>query len=67
MKSFFRALLKQGKDIKWLAKEIGVTTQSIYSWKTGKSKPKTGHMQKMAKVLDMDIDKIIDDFYTDKK
>lgn len=66
MKSFFRELMKQGKDIKWLAKEVGVSAQSIYSWKLGKSKPKTQHMQKIAKVLKMDIDKIIDDFYKEK-
>ena len=63
MKYFYREILKSGKDIKTFAKEIGVTTQTIYSWKSGKSKPKTGHMHKMAKILNIDIDKIIDDFY----
>jgi len=63
MKIFYREVLKIGKDIKWLAKELGVSTQTVYSWKLGKSKPKTGYMQKLSKVLNMDIDKVIDDFY----
>jgi DNA-binding XRE family transcriptional regulator len=63
MKTFYREILKIGKDVKIFAKEIGVTTQTVYSWKSGKSKPKTNHMQKMSKILKIDIDKIIDDFY----
>ena len=63
MKSFYRELIKTGKDIKTFSEEIQVTTQTIYSWKSGKSKPKTRHMHKMAKILNIDIDKIIDDFY----
>lgn len=67
MKLFYREILKLGKDIQWLAKEIGVSSQTVYSWKLGKSKPKTGHMQKISKILKMDIDKVIDDFYTHKE
>lgn len=67
MKIFYREVLKIGKDIKWLAKEMGVTPQTIYSWKLGKSKPKTHLMQKISKILKMDIDKVIDDFYTPKE
>ncbi len=66
MKHFFRELLKQGKDIKWLSKEMGVSTQTVYAWKLSKSKPKTAHMHKMAKTLSMDMDKVIDDFYKEK-
>ena len=63
MKNFYREILKSGRDVKVFAKEFGVTTQTVYSWKSGKSKPKTGNMHKMAKILKIDIDKIIDDFY----
>ena len=63
MKTFYRELIKQNKDIKWFAKEMGVTSQTVYSWKSDKSKPKIYHMQKMSKVLKIDIDKIIDDFH----
>ncbi len=63
MKKFFRELIKQNKDIKQFAKEIGVTTQTVYSWKTGKSKPKPGHIQKISKILHIDIDIVIDDFH----
>ncbi len=66
IKSFYREVLKKGKDIKWLAEEMGVTTQTVYAWKLGKTKPKTQHMQKMAKVLKLDIDTVIDDFYKGK-
>ncbi len=63
MKSFYREMIKIGKDVKAFSKELGVTTQTIYSWKSGKSIPKTVHIHKMAKILKIDIDKIIDDFY----
>jgi len=66
IKSFYREVLKKGKDVKWLADEMGVTTQTVYAWKLGKTKPKTRHMQKMAKVLRLDIDVVIDDFYKGK-
>jgi DNA-binding XRE family transcriptional regulator len=67
MKSFYREVLKAGKDIKWLSKEIGVSSQTVYSWKLGKSKPKTHHMHKISKVLKMDIDRVIDDFHKPKE
>lgn len=63
MKTFYRELIKQNIDIKLFAKEVGVTPQTIYSWKSGKSKPKTKHIQKISKILKIDIDKIIDDFH----
>jgi DNA-binding XRE family transcriptional regulator len=42
---------------------VGVTTQTIYSWKAGTSKPKTIHIHKIAKILKLSIDSLIDDFY----
>lgn len=66
MKTFFREILKQGKDIKWFANEMGVSIQTVYSWKLGKGRPRNHNMHKMAKLLKIDIDKIIDDFYEGK-
>lgn len=63
MKIFYREIIKQEKDVKTFAKDLGVTTQTIYSWKSGKSKPTTANMHKMAKILKINIDTIIDDFY----
>lgn len=63
MKKFYREIIKQGKDVKTFAKDVGVSTQTIYSWKSGKSIPKTLHIHKIAKILKMDINIIIDDFH----
>ena len=63
MKIFYREIIKQEKDVKTFAKEVGVTTQTIYSWKAGTSKPKTIHIHKIAKILKLSIDSLIDDFY----
>lgn len=63
MKKFYREIIKQGKDVKTFAKDVGVSTQTIYSWKSGQSKPTVKNIHKIAKILNMDINIIIDDFH----
>lgn len=64
MKTFYKELLRQGKDVKWLAKQVGVSTQAVYDWKSGKSKPKPVMMLKVGEILKIKTDLLIEDFYS---
>lgn len=63
MKTFYRELLKQGKTIKWLADKLGVSHQTVYLWKLGKSNPTPGNLVKIAQFLKLDPNVLIDEHY----
>lgn len=63
MKLFTREALKLGLRTADLAEACEVTTQTIYLWKSGQSIPHAEHIKKLAEVLKMDPDKMIDDFH----
>lgn len=63
MKIFYRELLKEGKTIEWFSKKMEVSTQAVYDWKNGVSKPNPVKLKKIAKILNLDVNVLIDDFY----
>lgn len=63
MKTFYRALLWQGKSIQWLAEKLEVSHQTIYGWKLGKTKPNPKYLVKMSKLLNINIDELVKEFY----
>ena len=63
MKSFYNALLMKGKSVEWLAKQLGVSHQTVYQWKSGKTKPKPKHLVELVKLLQVKIETLINDHY----
>lgn len=62
-KEFLKLLVENGLKQKELAKELGVTTQTIHFWIIGRNKPSLEHVLKMSKLMDMSIDEICDIFW----
>lgn len=62
MKVFYRELVKQGKDIKWLSDKLGISHQTVYGWKNGQYTPKPQHLLQMSKLLKLDMEVLIKDF-----
>lgn len=63
MKIFYRELIKQGKDVKWLATKLKVSHQAVYAWKSGKTKPKIEQIKKMSVLFNIDMEDLISDHY----
>ena len=42
-----------------LAEKIGVTNKAVSKWETGKSKPTTNAIQKLASLFKIDIDELL--------
>ena len=63
MKSFYKALLIKGKSVQWLADKLGVSHQAVQHWKSGKTKPRPKNLVKMAKILELDIEKLVKEYY----
>lgn len=57
------ALIKKGKNVPWLAKELGVSHQSIYAWLSGKSKPSNANLFQASKILKTPLKDLLIDFY----
>lgn len=49
----------RGIKQKWLADQVGVTRLTISNWVNGKYIPKQEHVEKLAKVLNVDEQTII--------
>jgi len=63
MKTFYKELKKQGKDVKWLATQLGVSHQTVYHWKLGKTKPKLSHIRKISVILRIEMETLFSDHY----
>ncbi len=44
-----------------LAEELGVDKSTVSSWRTGKNKPRHGHLVRVAKILSISIDELVED------
>jgi transcriptional regulator with XRE-family HTH domain len=52
-----RRLLTQ----KELAAEVGVSYQTVQSWESGKAQPRLRHIRRLAEVLQVPADKLLDE------
>ena len=64
MKSYFAENLKKfriekGLTVKTIAKEVGVSISTIYSWEKDKTKPNLRRLAKLAKYFDTKIDVLV--------
>jgi transcriptional regulator with XRE-family HTH domain len=58
-----RSLTLKGKDVKWLAKRMKVSHQTIYNWDSLKVIPKPYNLLSLAKILDIPPIEAMDYFY----
>ena len=63
MKTFYRALLTQGKSVEWLSEKLGISHQAVYEWKLGRTNPSKKNIFKMAKILKVDISVLIKEHF----
>ena len=64
----FKELRKQaGATQVALAKKLGITQSALAMWETGKSKPKTADIPKIASVLNVPVECVLECFTTEMK
>jgi transcriptional regulator with XRE-family HTH domain len=63
IKPFYRRMLQEGHTPKELAKAVGVSHQTIYSWKLGKTKPRIHHLKRISRFLGIPYHALLDEFY----
>lgn len=64
----FKELRKQaGATQVALAKKLGITQSALAMWETGKSKPKTADIPKIAAVLNVPVECVLKCFTTEMK
>ena len=56
----YKSRTKNNMSQAQLAKEIGVTDKAVSKWETGKSKPQVDTLKKLARVLNISIEKLLD-------
>jgi transcriptional regulator with XRE-family HTH domain len=61
MDNFFKKLALKGITIPELAKKLNVSHQAVYQWKSGKSVPRLQTLIRLAKLVGIDTNKIIND------
>lgn len=45
-----------------LSKEVGVSFQTVQSWESGKSQPRLRHIGRLAEVLNVSTDELLQEF-----
>jgi len=63
MNILYKNMLVQGVSVAQLAKKLGISTQAIYQWKLGRSKPNPMLLKKISKILGINIEGLIKAFY----
>lgn len=58
MNTNWRKMLKDGNKV-FLAKQIGVSRQTIHNWVTGQYGPELKHARKISKILNIPLDSIV--------
>ncbi len=56
-------LILMGKDVKWLAKQLKTTHQTVYNWSNGKTKPRPQMIPKLSTLLGIPVDKLYSHFF----
>jgi len=48
----------QGRKVKWLAENLGVTRQTIHNWRKGKTLPSYDRMVALSRLLDRPVESL---------
>lgn len=59
MKQIKYLAVKAGVSLKEVAEHLGVSTNTVYSWSSGKRVPRASMLPKLAEILDCDYNELL--------
>jgi transcriptional regulator with XRE-family HTH domain len=62
-KQFYLAIAKKGLSIKNLSKKMNVSSQTIYQWKLGQTKPSIENIKRLSTLIDVSVEELMRWFY----